>query len=86
MVIVPPYCGLPRLSHQFPVVAVVIEVGWVVVVEVGWVIVVEVGWVIVVVVPTVDVVALVVVLAQDAKTSDVTMRQVNTIQIAPLFI
>lgn len=23
MVIVPPYCGVPRLSHQFPVVVVV---------------------------------------------------------------
>jgi hypothetical protein len=66
----PPYCGLPRLSHQFPVVVVVVVIGGAVAVVV---VVVDVG---------VDVVEV----PQDAKTSDVTMRQVNTIQIAPLFI
>ena len=73
---VPPYVGVPSLSHQFPVTVVVVEV------EVG-------GAVVVVVVVVVDVgvdVVVVVVLLQDAKTIDVTMRQVSAIQIAPFFI
>ena len=80
----PPYCGLPRLSHQFPVVAVVV----VLVVDVGGaVVVVVVLVVVVVVVVDFDVVVVVdVVLVQDTKTSDITMRQVSAIQIVPLFI
>jgi hypothetical protein len=81
-VISPPYCGLPSVSHQLPdtvvglVVVIVVEVGLDVDVDV----MVEIG-------VEVDVALDVVVdLAQDAKTSDVTMRKVNTIQKAPLFI
>ena len=83
-VIVPPYCGVPRLSHQFPVTAVVdvVVVGGAVVVVVVIFVVVE---VLVFVVVDVDVVA-VLVLLQDAKTSDVTMRHVSAIQMTPLFI
>jgi hypothetical protein len=82
---VPPYVGLPRLSHQFPVTAVVVEV------EVGGAVVVVVVVVVVFVVVAVLVgadvdVVVVVVLLQDAKTIDVTMRQVSAIQIAPFFI
>ena len=62
---------------------VVVLVVFVVVVVV--VVVFVVVMVLVLVVVDVDVVV-VVVLLQDAKTSDVTMRQVSTIQIAPLFI
>ena len=84
MVSVPPYCGTPSLSHQCPVVAAVVEV----VVGIGAVVVVcvVVGGVIEVVVVEVVVEVVVVVLAQDAKTNEVTMRQVSSIQIAPLFI
>jgi len=86
-VIVPPYCGLPSLSHQLPVVAVVVtvvvigtdvEVTFVVGAgtdeEMGEGVDVEVDVLVDVDVP------------QDAKTSDVTMRQIITTQIAPLFI
>jgi hypothetical protein len=81
---VPPYVGVPSLSHQFPVTVVVVEV------EVGGAVVVVVVVVfVVVVVVVVDVgvdVVVVVVLLQDAKTIDATMRQVSAIQIAPFFI
>ena len=79
----PPYVGLPSLSHQCPVVAVVV-----VVVEVGGaVVVVVVVFIVVVVLVVVDVdVVVVVVLLQDAKTIDITMRQVIAIQIVPFFI
>ena len=49
------------------------------------VVLVVVAVLVVVVVMVVDVVA-VVVLLHDAKTNDVTMRQVSAIQIVPLFI
>jgi len=84
-VIVPPYCGLPSLSHQFPVVTVDFEVaivGTVVGVTVIFEVEVEVdagGSVGVVTVVAVDVL-------QEAKTSDIAIRQVSTIQIIPLFI
>jgi hypothetical protein len=83
----PPYCGLPSLSHQFPIVTVVV----VLVVETGGfvvVVVVVVVFVVVVVLPgevDIDVVG-VVVLLQDAKTVDITIRQVSASQIAPFFI
>jgi len=82
-VIAPPYCGTPRLFHQFPVEVVVAAVVTtaVDVVEVGVIaVVVEVVGVFVVVG------AVVVVEEQDANTSDVTMRQVSAIQIAPFFM
>jgi hypothetical protein len=85
MVIVPPYWGLPSLSHQFPVTEVVdvvvgtdVEVTFVVGAgtdeEMGKGVDVEVD------------VGIEVDVLQDAKTSDVTMRQIITTQIAPLFI
>jgi hypothetical protein len=84
MVIVPPYLGLPRLSHQFPVVAVVVVVAVVdvtvfvgdIIVEVAVVVDAEVGCV--VFVADVDVL-------QEDKTSDVNIRPVRTVQIAPFF-
>jgi len=81
----PPYCGLPRLSHQFPDVEVVVTFA------VELVIIVAVVLIIAVVLVVEDEVAMivdvaVVVLAQDAKTSDVNMRQVTSGQIAFLFI
>jgi hypothetical protein len=84
MTMVPPYCGFPNLSHQFPVVtAVDVDVTVViavVVVEV-WVPVVAgvVVWVVVDVTVDVDVL-------QDAKSIDVNKRQVITIQIIFLVI
>jgi uncharacterized membrane protein len=81
--IVPPDCGVPRLSHQLPVTVVVVGAAVVVAVAVGWVVVVV---VVVVMDVVVDVGMDVVDVAQDAKTRDVTMRQVSTIQIIPLFI
>ena len=80
----PPYCGLPRLSHQFPVVAVVVAV-----VVGGVVVLVVVVLVVVVVVLVVDVgveVDDVVFVVQDAKTKDATIRQLSAIQITPLFM
>jgi hypothetical protein len=82
----PPYCGV-RLSHQCPVTVVVVVVTEVVVevdvaVEVVEGVVTE-----VVVVLVVDVVPDVVAdVLQDAKTSDVTMIQVSSTQITPLFM
>ena len=81
---VPPYVGVPRLSHQFPAVVVVAVV--VTTADVVVDVMVNVG-----VVDVLDVVLVVLVdvaldLAQDARTSDITMRKVSTIQINPLFI
>jgi hypothetical protein len=80
----PPYCGLPRLSHQLPVPEVVgfVEVGAVLAVVRGGAVVL----VVVVVVVTVAVDVAVVDVLQEARTSDITMRQVSAIQIVPLFI
>jgi hypothetical protein len=87
MVIVPPYCGVPRLSHQLPLVAVVVFTGVVVDVDTAAVVVVVVVCVVVVALVVVCVVAAVVVEElQDAKTKDVAIRKVSNIQIAPLFI
>lgn len=83
MVRTPPYVGVPRLSHHFPVVAVeLLVVGGIVIVAWLVVVVVVVGLIFVVVVVVVDVLELV----QEAKTNDVRRRQVRTIQIVPLFI
>jgi hypothetical protein len=79
----PPYCGLPSLSHQFPVDGV--DVGFTVdkVVEVvlGAVAVTEVVNMVVWDLPVTDV-----DVVQEAKINDVKMREVSTIQINPLFI
>jgi hypothetical protein len=86
-VIIPPYCGLPRLSHQLPVPAVVVgfvEVGAVLAVVTGGEVVFVV--VVVVVMGAVAVEVDVVDVLQDARTSEITMRQVSAIQINPLFI
>jgi hypothetical protein len=89
MVMWPPYCGVPMLSHQFPVevavtevVAVVVEVAAVDVVTTG----VEV--VVVVVVVTAAVVVLVEVVddEQDANTSDITVRKARNKNIGRLFM
>jgi hypothetical protein len=77
---VPPYCGVPRLSHQFPVaVVVVVAVVEVVTFEV---VVVVVVFVVVVDAEVVDVVFVV----QDANKSDATRTKVTIIQVIPLFI
>ena len=82
-VIVPPYCGTPNESHQWPVVVAVVVVLFVF----DAVVVVAVVFVVVVVLVVIDVdVIVVVVLLHDAKTSDVVMRQVSAIQITLLFI
>jgi hypothetical protein len=86
-VIIPPYCGLPRLSHQLPVPAVVVgfvEVGAVLAVVTGGEVVFVV--VVVVVMGAVAVEVDVVDVLQDARTSEITMRQVSAIQINSLFI
>jgi len=82
----PPYCGVPRISHQFPVALVVVAVVVVGVVVVVVVLVVVVVVVVVVLVVDVGIEVDVVVLLHDAKTSDVTMRKVSNAQIIPLFI
>ena len=91
-VIVPPYWGVPRLSHQFPVEVVdtIVVTAAVDVVEVGAIVeVVVVATFEVVVVVVVDVVvgALVVVdEEQDANTSDIPRRKLSATQIIPFFI
>jgi hypothetical protein len=81
-VIVPPYCGVPRLSHQFPVEVVVAAVvtGADVVVDVEAVVAVVTGTEVVVEVGVVAGSDVVLDLAQDVKTIDITMRPVSTIQ------
>jgi hypothetical protein len=81
-IIAPPYCGVPRLSHQFPVTAVVV----VAVVVVGAVVLAVVVVLVLVVVVCVGVEVDAVVLLHDAKTSDATTRQVSSIHVIPFFI
>jgi hypothetical protein len=89
---VPPYCGMPRLSHQFPVLDVVtvtaaevvtVAIGVVVVIEFvvvdDGVVAVEDGLVVV------DIRGVVEEL-QDARTKDITRIPVKITQILPLFI
>jgi len=76
---VPPYCGVPSLSHQFPVALVVVVVCVTGDVVAGVAVVVVVDDVVVKVVVTID--AVVVDVAQDANASDIAMRQVSTVQI-----
>jgi hypothetical protein len=80
----PPYCGTPRLSHQFPFTADVVEVwlvGGAAVVEV--VVVVLVG---VVEELTVLVVVEVVEVVQEGRTKEVSKRPVSTVQKTCFFI
>jgi hypothetical protein len=84
----PPYFGVPRLSHQFPV-----EVVFTAVVAVPVVVVDVVLTTVDVVVVVVDVVVVFVVVAlvvveepQDARSSDATKRRLTVIQITPFFI
>jgi hypothetical protein len=85
---VPPYCGVPRLSHHFPVAVVVTAVvtAEVDVVDVGIIAVDVVDVVVVGITFVVDVVSVVLDDLQDANTIDITMRHVSTIQINPFFI
>jgi hypothetical protein len=90
---VPPYSGVPRLSHQFPVAVVVaVEVTAAEVVDEGITIVevveVDDGVEITVVVVDVVVVEVGVVVdeVQDAKTMDAVRRKVSDARISPLFI
>jgi hypothetical protein len=85
----PPYFGVPRLSHQFPV-EVVLTAVVTTAVDVVDVVTIAVD-VVVVVVAAADVVVVVCVIVvveepQDARTSDVTIRQHSVIQITPFFI
>jgi hypothetical protein len=82
---VPPYCGLPSLSHQLPVVPVaeVVVAFVVVVVEVVDTVATVVVWVVVL---EAVVVVVVVDVPQDAKTIDATMSRVMTSQKVPFFI
>jgi hypothetical protein len=82
---VPPYCGLPSLSHQLPDIPVVEVVVTLVVVVVE---VVETGATVVVWVVVLEAVVVLVVVdvPQDAKTIDATMRRVMTSQKVPFFI
>jgi hypothetical protein len=87
---VPPYFGVPRLSHQFPV-EVVVATAEVVVAPV--IVDVVAGAVVVLVVDVVFIVAVdvafeVVAVAepQDANTIDITTRLVSNIQVIPLFM
>ena len=85
---VPPYCGVPILSHQFPELVVdaatVVAVS-VVDVDVVGVIVVAVVVVLVEVVG-VTVVDVVVELLQDANNNDIARRKDNDAKIIPFFI
>jgi hypothetical protein len=86
MVSVPPYCGVPSLSHQFPAEPAEVVVGLADDI-VAW-IVVEVV-VLAIVGAVVDVVAgidIEVEVEHEAKIIDITMRQVKAIQVIPLFI
>ena len=87
----PPYFGVPRLSHHFPVEVVLTAVVAVPVVVV--VVVVTTAVDVVVVVAAADVVVFVVFVVlvvfaepQDASTIDVTKRKLSAIQITPFFI
>ena len=87
MVIWPPYWGTPRLSHQFPVEAVVTAVVAVVVVTAAVDVVTTAVEVVVVVTAAVVVVEVVVVEdEQDANTSDITRREARNKNIGRLFM
>jgi len=90
---VPPYCGVPRLSHQFPVevvatvvVAVRVGAGEVDEVAVGIIIAVVVVVEKVVAGVLVNVVAVDLALAQDTKSKDVIKNKDTAARILLLFI
>jgi hypothetical protein len=89
---VPPYLGIPRLSHQFPVEVVVtaIVTGEDVVVEFELVDVGDTGLDVVTEVETIAVVVMGKEVTldeeQDVKIIDITMRQLSTIQNNPFLI
>jgi hypothetical protein len=84
---VPPYLGVPILSHQFPVLVVVaVTVVAVAVVDVGMVEVVAVVAVVVVEAVVVLVVVAVVDELQDAKAIDATKRKLSSTQMIPFFM
>jgi len=89
MVNVPPYCGVPRLSHQFPVAAVVVvavvAVVSMVAVDVVDTVVGGVETVVDTVVVVVEEIGVVAVLHDD-NISDVTKRTLINTKIIPLFI
>jgi len=89
-VITPPYLGVPKLSHQFPVEVVVAVTAAVVDVLVWSDVVVTLVVVAVVALAVVDMVVDDVVVVvdelQDANTNESTMRLVNATQIIPFFI
>ena len=82
-VAVPPYCGLPSLSHQLPAALVVVVVG--LVVDTADVVVGRIDVVVLATVDTVVRVEVVVEEEQEARTNDDTIKQVETIQMAPFF-
>jgi hypothetical protein len=84
----PPYFGVPRLSHQFPVEVVFTAVVAVPVVVVDVVLTTVDVVVVVVDVVVVFVVGVLVVVEepQDARSSDATRRRLSVIQITPFFI
>ena len=81
MVIVPPYCGVPSESHQFPATVVVVAV---VVVTGAVVFVVDV--VVVVLVVVVDVVVDEVFVPQDASNMAATSKKLKPNQINLFFV
>jgi hypothetical protein len=81
-VIVPPYFGVPRLSHQSPAAEVVVGAVVVTLAEVVVVVFLILVVVAAVVVDGDDVVLVI----QDAKMRDATRIKVSTIQVIPLFI
>jgi hypothetical protein len=92
-VIMPPYCGVPRLSHQLPVLVVVTDTAEVVAdvdVVVAVVVLVAVvdscAVVVIRVVVAVEVVAVVFEELQDARTRDKTKMPIRITQFLPLFI
>jgi len=89
-VITPPYCGVPKLSHQFPVEVVVVVTTTVVDVFVWGDVVVTLVVVAVVALAVVDIVVDDVVVVvdelQDANTNESTIRLVNATPIIPFFI
>ena len=87
MTIVPPYCGVPSLSHQFPVVVEVVAVVAVVIGgEVVLVVVVEVALVVDVVVDVGLDEDVVVDVAQDASSIATTIKKLKPNPINLFFI
>ena len=82
---VPPYCGVPRLSHQFPFPAEVVVVAVVLVVVAVVVVLVDTGLVVVVVVDDVVVCPGVVALVQEPTSMALIIKKHKANQITLLF-